>query len=52
MNKLSTPKPLYTVSKEKLIIENKEQLAKSLTQYGYRVQENARYRQVRCRLCI
>jgi len=42
MNKLSTPKPLYTVSKEKLIIENKEQLAKSLTQYGYRVQENAR----------
>jgi len=25
-----------------MIIENKEQLAKSLTQYGYRVQENAR----------
>jgi len=42
LNNLPAPKPLYTASKEKLIIESKEQLAKSLTQYGYRVQENAR----------
>jgi len=42
LNKLPATKPLYTASKENLIIESKEQLAKSLTQYGYRVQENAR----------
>jgi general secretion pathway protein E len=39
--KSAAPKPPAAPAKEKLIIESKEQLVKSLNQYGYRVRENA-----------
>jgi len=42
LTKSSAPEPLAVPAKEKLVIESKEQLVKSLNQYGYRVQENAR----------
>jgi len=43
LQKVLAPKyPFNTMTKQDVIIESKEQLAKSLIQYGYRVDENAR----------
>jgi general secretion pathway protein E len=42
LNKVLAPKHLAAGAKENINIESKEQLAQSLIQYGYRVQQNVR----------